>query len=60
MAEQPLTDADFAYLRFVEFGELPPRIKPQEYVESVDADARSGRPGAAVGESQRDALYPGG
>lgn len=40
MAEEPLNDEDFAYLRFVEFGELPPRVKPEEYVELVDHDAR--------------------
>ena len=36
MREEPLPDADFAYLRFVEFGELPARVRPEDYVELVE------------------------
>jgi hypothetical protein len=60
MAEQPLNDADYAYLRYVEFGELPARVRPDEYVELVETDNRGGRPDSALSESQKDALYPGG
>ncbi|WP_433381493.1 hypothetical protein ACQPZX_17200 [Actinoplanes sp. CA-142083] len=60
MAEQPLTEAESAFLRHAEFGELPPRVKPDEYVVLVESDSRAGRPEAAISESQKDALYPGG
>jgi hypothetical protein len=56
MTEQPLSDADFAYLRFVEFGELPPRVRPEEYVEMVETEPRAE---PAVNEAQSRALYPG-
>lgn len=56
MTEQSLSDADYAYLRFVEFGELPPRVRPEEYVEMVETDRR---PESEVDEAQSRALYPG-
>ena len=43
MAEQPLNDTDYAYLRYVEFGELPPRVRPDEYVELIEADNEEAR-----------------
>jgi hypothetical protein len=30
------TDEEFAFLRFVQFGELPPRVHPSEMIETVD------------------------
>jgi hypothetical protein len=57
MTEGPLRDADFAYFRFVVFGELPARIKPDEYVEMVETDTKPGRPESAVSEAQYDALH---
>jgi len=60
MAEQPLTEAESAFLRHVEFGALPPRVKPDEYVELIESDNKRDRPESAVSDSQRVALYPGG
>jgi hypothetical protein len=43
MAEEPeaaeqFTDEELAFLRFVRFGELPPRIHPSDLVELVESD----------------------
>ena len=56
--EKPLTDADYAYLRYVEFGSLPPRVRPDEYVSLVETDSPHARPDAAPSEAQSRALYP--
>lgn len=32
------TDAELAFLRHVRFGELPPRVLPEEYVELAETD----------------------
>jgi hypothetical protein len=32
------TDEELAFLRHVRFGELPPRVKPEEMVELVETD----------------------
>jgi hypothetical protein len=34
------TDEEFAFLRHARFGELPPRIKPEDMVELVETDRR--------------------
>jgi hypothetical protein len=59
MTEQPLSDADYAYLRFVEFGELPARVRPEDYVEMVETESRPDRPEPAGSEAQGRALHPG-
>jgi hypothetical protein len=35
------TDEEAAFLRYVRFGELPPRVLPSEMVETVEADTPS-------------------
>jgi hypothetical protein len=32
------TDEELAFLRHVRFGELPPRVKPEDYVELQETD----------------------
>jgi hypothetical protein len=59
MDEQSLSDAELAYLRFVEFGELPPRVKPQDYVELIETDSRRDRPETAASLALNQALQPG-
>lgn len=59
MTEQPFSDADHAYLRFVEFGELPTRVKPQDYVELIETAPRRDRPEPASSQAQSQATYPG-
>jgi hypothetical protein len=34
------TDEEVAFLRHARFGELPPRIRPEERTELVETDAR--------------------
>jgi hypothetical protein len=34
------TDEEFAFLRHARFGELPPRVGPEDMVELVETDAR--------------------
>ncbi|GII78510.1 hypothetical protein Sru01_34920 [Sphaerisporangium rufum] len=34
------TDEEYAFLRYVRFGTLPPRVLPAEMVEEVDTDSR--------------------
>ncbi|MEO3778018.1 hypothetical protein ABGB16_14460 [Micromonospora sp. B11E3] len=60
MADQPFTDAEFAFLRHVRFGELPARVRPDETVELVETEPRRGRPEPAGGEEQALALHAGG
>ncbi|MFC4017006.1 hypothetical protein ACFOW4_03475 [Micromonospora sp. GCM10011542] len=38
MAEQPFTDDEYAFLRHVRFGELPPAVRPEERVELTETD----------------------
>jgi len=33
------TDEELAFLRHARFGELPERVRPEEYVELTEADA---------------------
>jgi len=60
MTEPGPDDADLAHQRFVEFGELPPRIRPEEYVETVKTGVPPGRPAPAGSEAQNQALQTGG
>lgn len=32
------TDEELAFLRHARFGELPPRVKPEDYVELVESE----------------------
>ena len=59
MTEPPLSDADYTYLRFVEFGELPARVRPQDYVELVETESRRDRPESAGSQAQSQATQPG-
>ena len=59
MGDQPLSDADYAYLRFVEFGELPPRVRPQDYVEMVETEPKRDRPEPAGSLAELRATQPG-
>ncbi|MET8092475.1 hypothetical protein [Micromonospora sp. NPDC005220] len=38
MAEQPFTDDEYAFLRHVRFGELPPPVRPEELVALTETD----------------------
>jgi hypothetical protein len=38
MGTQPFTDEEYAFLRHVRFGELPPRVAPDELLEVVETD----------------------
>jgi hypothetical protein len=60
MTEEPITDADHAHLRFAEFGTLPARVRPEEYVELVETEPTRGRPESAESEEQNRALRDGG
>lgn len=59
MGDQPLSDADFAYLRFVEFGELPARVRPQDYVEMVETEPKRDPPEPAGSLEQARATQLG-
>jgi hypothetical protein len=54
-----LSAADLAYLRFAESGELPARVKPQDYVELVETEPRRDRPEPASSQAQAQATQPG-
>jgi len=60
MTERAPEEADFAGLRYAKFGELPPRIRPDEFVETVETQAPPGRPESAASEAQDQALLGGG
>jgi hypothetical protein len=38
------SDEEIAFLRHVRFGELPPRVRPDEQVELVETDPRRDEP----------------
>ncbi|MER7475434.1 hypothetical protein [Micromonospora sp. NPDC000018] len=48
MAEErsgsPFTDDEYAFLRQVRFGEMPPAVRPEERVELTETDPRRDRP----------------
>jgi hypothetical protein len=46
--EPPFTDEDYAFLRWVRFGELPPRVAPAELVEVVETDVEDELPRQAM------------
>ena len=50
------TDEELAFLRYVRFGELPPRIRPSEWVELTETDPRRDRPESAGSEAEWAAL----
>ncbi|MGC1211237.1 MAG: hypothetical protein WA890_08265 [Micromonospora sp.] len=58
---ESFTDEEYAFLRHVRFGELPPRVRPEERVASTEAetDSRRDQPEPAVGQYERD-LRAGG
>jgi hypothetical protein len=41
---ESFTDAEYAFLRHVRFGELPPAVRPEERVELTETEARRDRP----------------
>jgi hypothetical protein len=44
MAEQPFTDDEYAFLRHIRFGELPPAVRPDERVALTETDPGRDRP----------------
>ncbi|MEK8105367.1 hypothetical protein NKG94_09635 [Micromonospora sp. M12] len=38
MTEQPFTDDEYAFLRHVRFGEMPPAVRPDERVALTETD----------------------
>lgn len=49
---ESFTDEEYAFLRHVRFGELPPRVSPEERAESTETDTRPDRPDPSGGESE--------
>jgi hypothetical protein len=49
------TDEELAFLRHVRFGELPERVKPEEYVEMVETEP----PGGGLAQEPVAIQYPG-
>lgn len=39
--EERFTDEEMAFLRFARFGELPPRVLPSEWVETLETEQPS-------------------
>ncbi len=44
MVEPAFTDDEYAFLRHVRFGELPPAVRPEERVELTETEFRRDRP----------------
>ncbi len=44
------TDEEWAFLRYVRFGELPPRVAPEERVESQETEPDRGWPDPTLGQ----------
>jgi len=47
--KESFTDEEYAFLRHVRFGELPPGVRPEDRVELTETDARRDRPEPAGG-----------
>ncbi|MBB5481685.1 hypothetical protein [Micromonospora parathelypteridis] len=44
MAEQPFTEDEYAFLRQIRFGELPPAVRPEDRVALTETDPGRDRP----------------
>ncbi|MGC4772555.1 hypothetical protein ACLQ25_26720 [Micromonospora sp. DT44] len=44
MVEQPFTDDEYAFLRHIRFGELPPPVRPEDQVALTETDPGRDRP----------------
>jgi hypothetical protein len=53
------TDDELAFLRHARFGELPPRVRPEELVELVETDPRRDLP-EPLGDPVGWRYLPGG
>ncbi len=49
---ESFTDEEYAFLRHVRFGELPPGVRPEERVELTETEARRDRPEPAGGPDE--------
>jgi hypothetical protein len=58
---ESFTDEEYAFLRHVRFGELPPAVRPEERIESTESETapRRDRPDPAGGPDEW-ALRAGG
>lgn len=46
------TDEEYAFLRHVRFGELPPRVRPEDRVEFTETEPRRDRPDTGGGPEE--------
>ncbi|MCI4066555.1 hypothetical protein MRQ36_29955 [Micromonospora sp. R77] len=53
------TDEEYAFLRHVRFGELPPAVRPEDRTELTETEPRRDRPEPTVGQYERDLLAGG-
>ncbi|MFF5175729.1 hypothetical protein ACFY3U_24310 [Micromonospora sp. NPDC000089] len=51
MAE-PFSDEEYAFLRHVRFGELPPPVRPEDRTELTETEPRRDRPEPAGGPDE--------
>ncbi|MFE9695156.1 hypothetical protein [Micromonospora sp. NPDC005806] len=60
-SSESFTDEEYAFLRHVRFGELPPAVRPEERVALTESETepRRDRPGPAGGQHEWD-LRAGG
>ena len=56
---ESFTDEEYAFLRHVRFGELPPAVRPEERVALTETEPRRDRPDPAGGQHEWD-LRAGG
>lgn len=59
---ESFTDDEYAFLRHVRFGELPPGVRPEERVESTESETepRRDRPDPIGGQHEWDLRAGGG
>ncbi|MGR6319679.1 hypothetical protein Q2K19_27500 [Micromonospora soli] len=56
---ESFTDEEYAFLRHVRFGELPPAVRPEDRVELTETEPRRDRPDPAGAQHDWD-LRAGG
>ncbi|SCL32441.1 hypothetical protein GA0070624_4477 [Micromonospora rhizosphaerae] len=54
---ESFTDEEYAFLRHVRFGELPPPVRPEERVALTETEPRRDRPESAGGPDEWDLRF---
>lgn len=60
MNDEPMTAEEAEMSRVQRFGQLPPRVRPDELVELAETRSAQGRPASALNEDEQAIRYAAG